>query len=337
MDGKVVDFDKPFEVPTIRGIELLMRPGATNGSPGNVINCRCSMAPFPKEGAQTVGEITDLGFGVADTLTAEGLSQLGATVQTAVQAAVAEANIVASKPAQAVDEFVPAKTLKDAKVKTIQTFKEAGLDVDSVRLDRSFGLDQYNEYNKRIDRLVKEYDLNQEYNKGFFGKTSVVFKTSTTTYGKVVRKIWYSDGKVRLHSINFGHKTDKIENRTRVISDKEFLRRSKSAIDEINEPYTTLTHEFTHIIADFETIKAYQKGAEFYEKLEEIRKQYDQEIIAALKSKNFKLANELYLGKYADTNIDEFMAEAFTEYKLHSNPSKYARLVGELIDLFFKK
>jgi hypothetical protein len=85
MDGVVVDFDKPFEVPTKRGIELLMRPGATNGSPGNVINCRCSMAPFPKEGAQTVGEITDLGFGVADTLTAEGLSQLGTIVQTAVQ------------------------------------------------------------------------------------------------------------------------------------------------------------------------------------------------------------------------------------------------------------
>ena len=109
MDGKVVDFDKPFEVPTIRGIEYLMHPGATNGSPGNVINCRCSMAPFPKEGAQAVGEITDLGFGVADTLTAEGLSQLGIVVQTAVQAAVVEANIVASKPVQAVDDLAARK------------------------------------------------------------------------------------------------------------------------------------------------------------------------------------------------------------------------------------
>lgn len=84
MDKKVVDFDKPFEVPTIRGVEFLMRPGDTNGSPGNVINCRCSMAPFPKEGAQTVGEISDLGFGVADTLTAEGLSQLGTIIETTI-------------------------------------------------------------------------------------------------------------------------------------------------------------------------------------------------------------------------------------------------------------
>ena len=109
MDGEIVDFDKPFEVPTIRGVEFLMRPGDTSGSPGNVINCRCSMAPFPKEGAQTVGEISDLGFGVADTLTAEGLSQLGTVVQTAVQAAVVEANIVASKPAKAVDDLAARK------------------------------------------------------------------------------------------------------------------------------------------------------------------------------------------------------------------------------------
>ena len=109
MDGVVIDYDKPFEVPTKRGVEFLMFPGATNGSAGNVINCRCSMAPFPKEGAQTVGEISDLGFGVADTLTAEGLSQLGTVVQTAVQAAVVEANIIASKPAQAVDDIAARK------------------------------------------------------------------------------------------------------------------------------------------------------------------------------------------------------------------------------------
>ena len=31
------------------------------------------------------------------------------------------------------------------------------------------------------------------------------------------------------------------------------------------------------------------------------------------------------------------MAEAFTEYKLNSNPSKYALEVGKLIDKYFKK
>lgn len=109
MDGEIVNFYDAFKVPTKKGIEYLMRPGATNGSPGNIINCRCSMAPFPKEGAQAVAEITDLGFGVADTLTAEGLSQLGTVVQTAVQAAVVEANVVANKPVNAVDNFAAKK------------------------------------------------------------------------------------------------------------------------------------------------------------------------------------------------------------------------------------
>jgi acyl-CoA reductase-like NAD-dependent aldehyde dehydrogenase len=49
---------------------------------------------------------------------------------------------------------------------------------------------------------------------------------------------------------------------------------------------------------------------------------------------------EMLKGEYsenASTNVDEFMAEAFTEYRLSSNPSKYATLVGQLIDKYFKK
>lgn len=46
--------------------------------------------------------------------------------------------------------------------------------------------------------------------------------------------------------------------------------------------------------------------------------------------------NNTYLGKYASANIDEFMAEGFTEYKLSSKPSKYAIEIGKLIDKYFK-
>jgi hypothetical protein len=31
------------------------------------------------------------------------------------------------------------------------------------------------------------------------------------------------------------------------------------------------------------------------------------------------------------------MAEGFTEYKLSSNPTKYAKEIGKLIDKYFKK
>jgi hypothetical protein len=43
------------------------------------------------------------------------------------------------------------------------------------------------------------------------------------------------------------------------------------------------------------------------------------------------------LGTYASKNIDEFMAEGFTEYKLSSNPSKFAIEIGKLIEKYFKK
>jgi hypothetical protein len=45
----------------------------------------------------------------------------------------------------------------------------------------------------------------------------------------------------------------------------------------------------------------------------------------------------LHLGRYSETNIDEFLAEGFKEYKLSSNPTPYAQRIGELFDKTYKK
>lgn len=60
-NGQTVDFDNSF---IVRG-EQLMWPGYVGGSAANVINCRCSMAPFPKENANTIGLIDEIGIGIA--------------------------------------------------------------------------------------------------------------------------------------------------------------------------------------------------------------------------------------------------------------------------------
>lgn len=57
-DGQIVDFKERFLV----GGEQLFHPGDPAGSAKNVVNCRCSTAPFPKEDAQAAGTIE--GFGV---------------------------------------------------------------------------------------------------------------------------------------------------------------------------------------------------------------------------------------------------------------------------------
>ena len=47
-NGQIVDFDKKFLV----GGEYLDRAGDPRGSAANVVNCRCSIAPFPKNSNQ---------------------------------------------------------------------------------------------------------------------------------------------------------------------------------------------------------------------------------------------------------------------------------------------
>ena len=330
MDGVIVDFDKPFEVPTKRGIEYLMRPGATNGSPGNVINCRCSMAPFPKEGAQTVGEISDLGFGVADTLTAEGLSQLGTVVQTAVQAAVVEANIVASKPAQVVDDFMPAKTTKEAKDFAVAQINKIGINVQQISAARNMDIDRFNVYNKQLFSLVNEYQIDHKLNKN--SRIKLLYQTKPSYYGRVSR---YGYSK-KLDEINFGSLTDSVQNRTRVLSKTEFVKMPKSPVDVANNSIATLTHEFAHVISN-SRFKDMAFHDELWDEVREIRAAYYAEMHSYRIANNYAKYNETFLGGYASDNLNEFFAEAFTEYKLSSNPSKYARLVGELIDRHFKK
>ena len=57
------------------------------------------------------------------------------------------------------------------------------------------------------------------------------------------------------------------------------------------------------------------------------------------KNIQFDFANigEKHIINCDTADIDEFFAEAFQEYKNRNSPSKYAKLVGELVDKYFKK
>ena len=86
--GQIVPFNKKFLV----GGESLNHAGDPAGSAGNVINCRCSVAPFPKPNAQTIGDqITDIGFGLAS-----------ATAQSAIQAPIITDVAIVAEVAQQV-------------------------------------------------------------------------------------------------------------------------------------------------------------------------------------------------------------------------------------------
>jgi uncharacterized protein with gpF-like domain len=49
LDGVTVEKNEKFATSTAFGVEMLEYPGDPSGSPGNIINCRCTVAFIPYE------------------------------------------------------------------------------------------------------------------------------------------------------------------------------------------------------------------------------------------------------------------------------------------------
>jgi len=309
-DAQIVDFKERFLV----GGELLFHPGDPAGSAKNVVRCRCSVAPFPKEDAQAAGTIE--GFGVRPP---GGSTQSVLRTPKPVREAV-----------EVVDDFKDVKTVKEAKDLATKIFSKSDINIQSVTISRTISIDTLNQYLKQINKLTNKYNVKTPGNVNT--PVKLIFKSSKRMYGFVERR-YFSGPANKLHRINFGDRTDSAETRSRNLNYDKFKKTFKSPVDPENNVISTVTHEFAHIISDRRNVI----DAEFYKELEAIRKQYFEDIDKYLDTGNVKAFSETYMGSYASTNLDEFLAECFTEYELKSNPSKYARLVGELVNKYFKK
>jgi len=277
------------------------------------------MAPFPKEAAQTIGLIEDIGFGLNTTLTDETLMSLSPGTQAAVN------TIIVEEVAE-----LQAKTIAQAKEESKAMFGKYGINIDRVTISKDIDLEKYNKINAQIFKLSEKYDLSSDYNKS--KKVSLRLRSNKTEYGSVTR--FYS-GEIK--DINFGDKVDTIKDRTRVISNERLMFRFKSVVDEDKISLSTITHEMAHIINTSWLRIEGTKSAEFWDKMKILKTNYENEIKSLRNTGNYKAMNEIYIGKYGSSNIDEFFAEGFTEYELSSNPSKYARLIGELAKQYYGK
>lgn len=106
--------------------------------------------------------------------------------------------------------------------------------------------------------------------------------------------------------------------------------RGKSATDDLgvgNKSHLSVTyHEFAHTLSQSRE----KVDNDFWKEIRAIRREYNQQ-------RGTSSWFNLKISSYADTDLDEFFAEAFTQAKLSESPSEYSRKVLEVTDKYFKK
>lgn len=92
------------------------------------------------------------------------------------------------------------------------------------------------------------------------------------------------------------------------------------------QPLGVTYHEFAHTLSQSRE----KMTPDFWKEMRKLYKEYRSQI-------NNPDWPNLKISSYANTDVDEFMAEAFTQAKLKDNPSEYALKALEIIDKYFKK
>jgi hypothetical protein len=221
--------------------------------------------------------------------------------------------------------------IDEAKIKALRIFNQnTKIRINDIEIDAKININELNEKINQFEKLSQEYNIGD----GFNTKENVklMFKTERYLYGFIET---FDDGK-KLTRVNFGSKVGngRVNFNPESVNLREF---SKIDNDKLN--ISTTTHEFGHLITITDHMSANNIQKSFWKDLLNIREKYKIET-RQYRSQipyNKNQLNEIYLGRYAETNPNEFLAEAFTEYKLSSNPSKYALQIGNLIDKYFKK
>jgi hypothetical protein len=326
LDGVVVPFDQPFTSEGKKGEAVVaMQPGDITAPAGFTINCRCTVGFIPKRDAN--GRLI-----MKPKLNVPSINQQPTFINP----------IEVPVETQATNTFTIGKNNRET-VKNLQQYIKdvTGLNVSSITVSKDLPVDELNAKANQLVKLFNEYkinpglDLNDDVKLSFASTKRflgvVESRKGMTLSGKVL-------GKAALTQMNFGNKNESIYEISFVPNSE--ITRPSSAVDIFNRPISVPTHEFAHVIAvssHAENPNTPDFVRNYFRELRVIRKEYYDEMLSYNKKGDKINVYNLSLGRYASTDIDEFHAEAFKEYKLSSNPSKYALKVGKLIDKYFKK
>ncbi len=314
---KPIRADQPF-IFTTKGVEVFMdKPGDQKGGAAQTINCSCVVVYVSEAYARRNFPNTFVG--------------LPPLIRPA---APLTAQIITPALPQQLDGFRYASTLKEAKEISANIINQnTPLKVKSTFISDEMTLDKLNRYNEQLNKLTKEYNLSPHLDDK--SQIELLYQSTKKSYGFV------ESYPSRISIINFGHLTaTQARLGPRVNTSSYFATyATKSKADERNVELATLTHEFAHVISiknDFAIYK-YPQMKSFWDEMAKLKRKYRKDVKSLILDKNYTDLENVYLGDYADSNINEFMAEGFAEYKLSSNPTKYAKEIGQLIDRYFKK
>lgn len=244
-----------------------------------------------------------------------------------------------TKPA----EFKPVTSKAEGKTQLAAAFSQkANMPIGKITISSDLSLNQLNKRMAAINSLIDEYFSIADHG-GATQPVDIKFKSTARAYGVVTRAVnKYTGEMYHLTEMNFGDQTDGTGSRGFKAFDKSVgvQLRGKSRVDDDKIDIATTVHEYAHVISTIRDLKL--KGVpvkvkEFWDKMTDLRQEYISTMLGYNKAGEFEKLHNYHLGQYASENINEFMAEAFTEYKLSSNPSPMAKKVGKLIDEYFKR
>ena len=329
-----------FEVPGNPDVGLLLYPGEAKGAAGNVINCRCSIAPkvqrygnglpIRKDGANAPDT-----FGIPGDVPQELVDRVRGLVRDFDANRVQATGPIDFVPGPEVG-FVPVRSKQELRDRATAIFESFGMSVKNVTIARNLELRNANKILEQIESLSSRYKLmaNREKSRnvviGFTGRPGAAGVVYSYMDGRV-DKVYWGKG---FEALTGQQQTARLIGRLPSEIAEE-ANRFYSLIDPKNLEISTATHEFAHFITTtYSTrLNASPQVVEFWGEMKLLRAQYLREYRSY--EKNSPEFNDIWLGRYANYNLDEFFAEAWTEYHLRTNPSKYARLVGALADKYF--
>jgi hypothetical protein len=299
----------PYNDAFMVGGNFLMYPGDPSGPSSEVINCRCSVAPFPVTGAQANTEITDINFGLGGAnTTGIGLVDVASVINTTLSTVNSNNNIT----------FVPAKSLQEVEQRMLKFANNVDF--------KGLTLSKQNEILNALEDILGKYNSKVKVDIGFqkiprrsWGVAGYRLENNIPsnpqylriqkTYSKSAQKLSKKQTEIFLSNKEYRlKKWQDILDRPDLNAERSEYYRNKIqilnstkrwTIEGENSLYATTAHESFHVVD-------YTYGA---------RKIFSEQLI-----KNNIVRNEWYqVSEYGGSSIGELWAEVGTAIQTKTN------------------